>query len=45
VDSFDDLKIENNVDGNAVVSWGNESVTLVGVDAANVSQADIEFQP
>ena len=43
VHQFSDLQIANNVDGNAVITWGQESITLVGVDTANVSEADFAF--
>ncbi|MBD9564011.1 beta strand repeat-containing protein, partial [Pseudomonas sp. PDM09] len=44
INSFADLSITNDANGNALVSIGSgQSVTLKGVDAADVSEANFQF--
>ena len=43
VDALNDLTIFNDANGDAVVSFGNDSITLLGIDAADITAADFLF--
>ena len=43
VDDINDLTIFNDVNGNAVVSFNGDSITLIGIDEADITAADFLF--
>ena len=43
VSAITDLTIVNNANGDAVVSLGGDSITLIGIDAADLTAADFLF--